>query len=59
MRAYLSSDEGRKDYAEWQIQQTEKRMLQLNKKSKLHKNICSVDGNGILLDEVCEMKSLP
>ena len=52
MRAYLSSDEGRKDYAEWQIQQTEKRMLQLNKKSKRKKS--SADDNGTLLSGITQ-----
>ena len=47
IREYLSSEEGRKDYAEWQKNKVEKAALQLNKKSK-RKNGFADDGGTLL-----------
>ena len=52
IREYLSSEEGRKDYAEWQANKAEKAALQLNKKSK-RKN-SSADDNGTLLSGITQ-----
>ena len=52
IREYLSSEEGRKDYAEWQKNKAEKAVLQLNKKSK-RKN-SSADDNGTLLSGITQ-----
>ena len=52
IREYLSSEEGRKDYAEWQANKAEKAVLQLNKKSKRRNS--SADDNGTLLSGITQ-----
>ena len=52
IREYLSSEEGRKDYAEWQANKAETAALQLNKKSKCKNS--SADDDGTLLPEITQ-----
>lgn len=52
IREYLSSEEGRKDYAEWQANKAEKAALQLNKKSKSKNS--SADDNGTLFSKITQ-----
>ena len=52
IREYLSSEEGRKDYAEWQANKAENAALQLNKKSKSKNS--SADNNGTLLSGITQ-----
>ena len=52
IREYLSSEEGRKDYAEWQANKAENAALELNKKSKSKNS--SADDNGTLLSGITQ-----